>query len=204
MNNIWDTLATNQSITDTIHALKENGIEAFVVENGSHAKKKVLEMLPKQSEVMNMSSITLETLGIDKEINESGNYNAVKPKLMKMDRNTQAGEMQKLGASPEWAVGSVQAVTEDGKVLIASNTGSQLPPYTYASAHVIWVVGTQKIVKNLDEGMKRIYEYIVPLEEKHMRKLYNVGTNVSKLLIVNKEIVPGRITLIFVKEKLGF
>ncbi len=77
-------------------------------------------------------------------------------------------------------------------------------PYTYAAGHVIWIVGTQKIVKNLDEGMKRIYEYVLPLETEHMKKLYGVGSNVSKLLIVNKEIVPGRITLIFVKEKLGF
>ena len=200
----FNELADDQTITSTIQALKTNGIEAIVAENGTAARTKVLEMLPKGAEVMNMSSVTLETLGIDREINESGNYDAVKPKLMKMDRQTQAIEMQKLGAAPMWAVGSVHTVTEDGKVLIASNTGSQLPSYAYASAHIIWIVGTQKIVKNLDEGMKRIYEYIVPLEEKHMKKLYNVGTNVSKILIVNKEIVPGRITIIFVKEKLGY
>ena len=200
----FNELADDQTITSTIQALKTNGIEAIVAENGTAARTKVLEMLPKGAEVMNMSSVTLETLGIDREINESGNYDAVKTKLMKMDRQTQAIEMQKLGAAPMWAVGSVHTVTEDGKVLIASNTGSQLPSYAYASAHIIWIVGTQKIVKNLDEGMKRIYEYIVPLEEKHMKKLYNVGTNVSKILIVNKEIVPGRITIIFVKEKLGY
>lgn len=200
----WDILATDQAINNAIESLKKAGIDAIVVENGQKAKEKVLEMLPKGAEVMNMSSVTLETIGLDKEINESGNYDAVKPKLMKMDRQTQAVEMQKLGAAPVWAVGSIHAVTEDGKVLIASNTGSQLPTYAYTSSHVIWVVGTQKIVKNIDEGIKRIYEYVVPLEEEHMRKLYNVGTNVSKLLIINKEIVPGRIKLIFVKEKLGF
>lgn len=200
----FDDLADDQTITTTIQALKNNGVEATVVENAEAARKSVLGMLPKGAEVMNMSSVTLETIGLDKEINESGNYNAVKPKLMKMDRQTQALEMQKLGSAPEWAIGSVHAVTEDGKVLIASNTGSQLPAYAFASAHIIWVVGTQKIVKTLDEGMRRIHEYIVPLEEEHMKKLYNVGTNVSKILIVNKEFVSGRITLIFVKEKLGY
>lgn len=202
--NTFDKLAADQVISDTIQSLKNNGIEAIVVEDGETAKKKVLEMLPKGAEVMNMASVTLETIGLDKEINESGNYDAVKPKLMKMDRKTQSLEMQKMGAAPTWSVGSVHAVTEDGRVLISSNTGSQLPGYVYGSAHVIWVVGTQKIVKNLGEGMRRIYEYIVPLEEVHMKKLYNVGTNVSKLLIVSKEIVPGRITVIFVKEKLGY
>lgn len=204
MNITWDRLADAQTIANTIQALKGHGIEAMVVENASKAKERVIELLPKGAEVMDMSSVTLETIGLDKEINESGNYDAVKPKLMKMDRQTQAVEMQKLGAAPEWAVGSVHAVTQDGKVLIASNSGSQLPAYAYASAHIIWIVGTQKIVKNLDEGMKRIYEYVLPLESAHMMKLYNVGSNVSKLLIVNKEIMPGRITIIFVKEKLGF
>ncbi len=202
--NTFNKLADDQTIIDTIQALKTNGIEALVVENGAKAKEKVLELLPKGAEVMNMSSVTLETIGLDKEINESGNYDAVKPKLFKMDRKTQGVEMQKLGAAPVWAVGSVHAVTEDGRVLIASNTGSQLGVYAYASAHIIWVVGTQKIVKNLDEGVKRIYEYVLPLENEHMKKLYGVGSNVSKLLIINKEIVPGRINIIFVKEKLGF
>lgn len=200
----WDALADNQTITNTIQTLKNTGIEVVVVENGEKAKEKVLELLPKGAEVMTMASVTLETLGLDKEINESGNYDAVKTKLSKMDRKTQGIEMQKLGAAPIWSVGSVHAVTEDGKILIASNTGSQLGSYAYAAAHVIWVVGIQKIVKDLDEGMERIYDYVLPLENEHMKKLYGVGSNVSKLLIINKEINPGRITVIFVKEKLGF
>ena len=200
----WSKLASEESIAKTTENLKTNGINAMVVQNGVQAKEKVLEMLPKNAEVMSMSSVTLETLNIAKEINESGNYNSVKSKLEKMDRKTQGLEMQRIGAAPEYAVGSVHAVTEDGKIIIASNTGSQLPAYAYAASHVIWVVGTQKIVENLDEAMKRIYEYVLPLESERMQKIYRVGSNVSKLLIINKEIAPNRLTLIFVKEKLGF
>ena len=204
MNKAWDALADDQTINKTIEALKQNGSASLVVENGEKAKEKILELLPKGEEVMSMSSVTLDSITISKEINESGNYDAIKPKLMKMDRKTQGTEMQKMGSAPRWTVGSVHAVTQDGKVLIASNTGSQLSAYSYASTHVIWVVGTQKIVENLDEGIKRIYEYVLPIEDEKMKKLYNVGSNVSKLLIVNKEIVPGRVMIIFVKEKLGY
>lgn len=201
----FTVLASDESIARTIDALKANGINAVVVENAQEARKKVLEIIPQNTEVMTMSSVTLETIGIDKEINETGKYNSVKNKLYKLDRKTQGLEMQKLGAAPEYAVGSVHAVTEDGKVLIASNTGSQLPAYAYASAHVLWIVGTQKIVANLDEGMRRIYDYVLPLESERMNKFYGVPkSNVSKLLIVSKEIKLQRITLIFVKEKLGF
>lgn len=203
--NKWNQLADQQSINKTIQALKANGIEALFVESGEEAKKKVLEMIPQGAEVMNMTSVTLDTIGLPKEINESGKYNAVRTKLMTMDRATQGLEMQKMGAAPQWTVGSVHAVTEDGHALIASQSGSQLPAYVYGAAHVIWVVGAQKIVKNTDEGMKRIYEYVLPLESDRARKAYGVpGSNVSKVLIVNKEIQPGRLTLILVNEVLGF
>ncbi len=203
--NTWDQIPDENVINRATGALKQNGMEALVVENGEAAKQKVLQLIPKGAEVMTMSSVTLEDSGIDKEINDSGRFNAIRKKLYALDRTTQRSEMLKLGAAPEYAVGSVHAVTEDGKVLIASNTGSQLPAYAYGSAYVIWVVGAQKIVKNLDEGMKRLYDYVLPLEHVHMQKKYGApGSNVSKLLIVNKEIVPGRITIIFVKEKLGY
>ena len=200
----WADLADEEMLTSTVAALKTNNIAAVVVSTGMEAKQKVLELIPKGAQIMTMSSETLIAIGLTKDINESGDYDAVKPKLLKMDRATQSHEMQKLGSTPEWTVGSVHAVTQDGHTLIASNTGSQLPAYVYGSTHVIWVVGTQKIVTDTAEGMKRIYEYVLPLESARMKKVYNVPSNVSKLLIFNKEIIPNRITLIFVKEKLGF
>jgi hypothetical protein len=203
----WNTLANEKTINKTVDSLKQANIESIVVTTGEEAKKKVLEIIPKGAEVMQMTSITLDTIGISKEINESGNYDSVRNKLNTLDRETQHSEMQKLGAAPDWSIGSVHAVTEDGKVLIASNTGSQLPGYAYGSSHVIWVVSTQKIVKNLDQGMKRIYDYVLPLETLRARKAYGLPdtftSNVSKLLLVNKEVTPNRITIIFVKEKLG-
>src|SRR3989344_5373566 len=120
-------------------------------------------ILPKNAEVMDMSSTTLEKIGIVKEI-QSNRYSSVRNKLNSMNRENQSKEMQRLGAIPEWAVGSAHAVTENGEVLIASASGSQLPAYAYGSSNVIFVVGAQKIVKNIDEGIKRIYEYCLDLE----------------------------------------
>lgn len=204
----YNQLASKENVEKIIASLKANGMDAVFVQSGQEAKQKVLEILPLGAEVMNMASVTLETLGLDKEIMESGKYDAVKNKLNKMDRKTQSLQMQKIGGAPEWAVGSVHAVTEAGQVIIASNTGSQLPAYAYAAAHIIWVVGTQKIVKDLDVGFKRIYDYILPQESVRIRKAYNLpdsfNSNVSKVLIINKEISSGRITMILVNEVLGF
>ena len=200
----WTELASDRKIQQTIDALKTNGINALVVENQKLAKEKVFELLPLGAEVMTMSSVTLQTTGIAKEIDESGKYDSVRNKLKKMDRKTQSLEMRKLGAAPAWAVGSVNAVTEDGIVMTASNTGSQLGPYVYGSEHVIWVVGTQKIVKDIDEAVERIYEYCLPLESERLKKIFGSPSNASKKLTISEEIRPNRITLIFVKEKLGF
>lgn len=202
--NQWETLASDASIKRAADALKANGIDVIVIESGAEAAKKVFELLPKGAEVMNMTSETLDVIGVSKEIMESGRFNSVRKKLMSMDANTRVSELRKLGAAPDWAVGSVHAVTEDGKIVVASATGSQLPAYAYGAGKVIWVVGTQKLVKNLDEAMKRLSEYTFPLEDARARQVYGMGSSISKLLIINKEFAPGRITLILVKEKLGF
>ncbi len=202
----WDQLATDDSIKKVIDALRQAQIEVVVVENGKEAKEKVLDILPKDVEVMTMQSMTLKDIGLAEAIDELGNYKSVRKELSSMDRTTQGQEMSKLGAAPEWSIGSIHAVTEDGKVVVASNTGSQLGAYAYGASRVVWVVGTQKIVKNLDAGMERIYDYILPLESKRLSKALGkeVTSDVSKVLIFNKEVRPGRITMILVKEKLGF
>lgn len=198
-------MASDESIEKVVSSLKAENIDVFVVDNGGQAKAKVLEIIPKGAEVITISSQTLEKTGLTAEINESGNYNSVKAKLMKMDRATQGREMQQMGAAPEWAVGSVHAVSEDGHIFTASNTGSQLGAYAYGSAHVVWVVGSQKIVKNWDDGVKRVYEYSLAKESERQKEKGNpAGSFVSKLLVISKEIRPGRITMVIVKENLGF
>jgi hypothetical protein len=201
----WSLLASEESIKKVSDSLKSENIEVFIFENGLEAKKKVLELIPIGAEVMTMSSQTLEAIGINKEINESGSYNSVKAKLMKMDRITEGREMQKLGAAPDWAIGSIHAVSEDGHVFVVSNTGSQLGAYAYSASHVIWVVGSQKIVKDWEEGVKRVYEYSLPHESERQKGLGNAkGSNIGKFLIFNNEIRQGRVTMIIVKEELGF
>lgn len=204
LNERFAKLATDATLEKAASALQANGLAAVVVESGQAAKTKVLELIPQTAEVFTMSSTTLEQIGLMQAINESGKYVSVRKKLTAMDRAKQGKEMNALGAVPDWTVGSVHAVTEDGHVFVASNTGSQLGPYAYGADHVIWVVGSQKVVKDDAKALKRINEYVLPLERERIRKLYNRESEVSKLLVVNIEKIPGRITVILVKEKLGF
>ena len=196
--------ASDSQIERTRQALEDNNIHAVVAGNGAEAKRILFELIPAAAEVFTSSSVTLNTLGIPDEIDNSGRYDSVRAKLSMMDRETRGREMQKMGATPEYMVGSVHAVTETGRVVIASKTGSQLAGYVAGAAHVIWVVGTQKIVPTLEIGLKRIEEYTLPLEDARSLEVYGVGSDINKLLIINKEAAPGRATMILVKENLGF
>lgn len=200
-NLAFSKLASDEQIERTSQALEANGIHTLVAENGDEAQKMVFDLLPEGAEVFTATSQTLEKLGI---LAGLARYDSVRAKLSKMDDKTQHREMVKLGATPEYILGSVHAVTEDGRALIASMSGSQLAPYAAAAAKVIWVVGAQKIVKDLAEGLRRIEEYAFPLEDQRAQQSYGVHSGVNKVLIVNKEISPDRITIIIVKESLGF
>ena len=194
-------LATDDQLNRTATALEANNIHAIIVDDGIEAKRIFFELVPDGAEIYLGASVTLEKLGIRDDVDKSGRFDALRPKMFAMNRQTQAREIRKLAGAPDYAAGSVQAVTEDGQVLIASNTGSQLGPYAISAGKVIWVVGSQKIVKDLNQGLRRIQEYCYPLEEEHMRQLYNMGTAVNKVLIVNRELRPGRTTMIIVKKR---
>lgn len=200
----YASLASAAQIQRTVEALTANGMIAIVVETGADARKKVAELLPAGAEAFISSSATLDQLGITEDVDKSGRYDSVRVKLSKLDYQTQQREMVKLGASPEYVLGSVHALTESGVAMIASASGSQLGPFGAGASKVIWVVGSQKIVPNYEEGVKRINEYALPLEDERALKVYKAHSVVGKLLVVNREISPDRITVIIVKENIGF
>lgn len=201
-NEAYAALASDEQVARAAKALEANNIHTIVVDTGEQAKAALWKLIPEGAEVFTATSRTLDTLDVPQEVNQR--YDSVRAKLAKMNRETQNREMIKLGAVPQYIVGSVHAVTEDGKVVVASNTGSQLAPYAASAEHVIWVVGTQKIVPNLDEGLKRVREYTYPLEDERALQAYGMNSFISKWLIVNREVMPGRTSMILVKEKLGF
>src|SRR5689334_15070300 len=114
----FSELASDAQIERVVHALETNGIHAMTAENGEDARRIFFELIPEGAEVFLGASVTLETLGIKDEIDTSGRYEALRPKMFAMDRATQGREIRKLGGAPDYAAGSVHAVTEDGQVLI--------------------------------------------------------------------------------------
>ena len=200
----FSELASDERIASAAAALERNGVRAVVVATGGEARSLVRSLLVEGAEVFNNTSRTLETLGVAEDIERSGRYQSLRLRLYQMDREMQQHEMRMLAAAPEYVVGSVHAVTEDGSLLIASASGSQLGPLVSGAEHVILVIGGQKIVADLDTGLRRIYEYCLPLEDERARRAYGVPSGVNNILVINRVLAPGRVTAILVRERLGF
>ena len=200
----FSRLASGQQIRAVANALERSGITVSVVESGQDARQAVRSLLPVGAEVYNNTSRTLEVIGVAEDIERSGLYQPLRPRLYQMDRQMQGREMRQLSAAPDWVVGSVHAVTEEGSLLIASASGSQLGPIVSGAGHVILVIGGQKVVHDLNAGLRRIDEYCFPLEDMRARQAYGVPSGVNSVLIVNKAVARGRITTILVNEQLGY
>ena len=198
------TIADDARVKRTSAALEANGISVLRAANAADAKRIVLDLIPHGSQVHHGASQSLEDSGITDELEKSGRYDPVRPQIWSMDRATQADEIRRLSAAPDVMLGSVHAVTETGSLVTASMGGSQLGPYAAGGGRVILLVGTQKIVSDLEEGLRRIDEYALPLEDARAQAAYGIHSAVNKILIINREIAPGRITVVLVDEVLGF
>lgn len=202
----FNQLADDTTVQKTKNALTYNGFKVLVVTSGTEAKDAVLSLIPDGSEVMENTSRTLDDIGVSVAIDESGRFVSLHKKSLSMNRETEGKKISELRSVPDWAIGSFHAVTEDGKIMMASGSGSQIPGYAYGANHVIFVAGTHKIVKDVDEGFVRIYEHSLPLESERINKINNTtdGSNPRRILIMNSEKNTERTTIILVKEVLGF
>lgn len=203
----YDTLANTEAVQKAVNALAEHGIQAVVVNNRVEALEKVRSLIPKGASVMNGSSRTLEEIGFVDYL-KSGNHgwkNLHEEILAEKDPAKQA-ILRKQAVLADYYLGSVHAAAETGQLVIASNSGSQLPHIVFTSPNLVFVVGAQKLAPNLDAALARVREYVLPLEDKRMKEVGMGGSAISKLLIFEREpVFMGRkVHVIFVNEKLGF
>ena len=200
----WGIRADDVRVKRTMAALETNGITALRAPDAAAAKRIVLDLIPEASQVYHGASQTLDLVGITDEIDKSGRYAALRPRIWSMDRETEGNEIRRLGAAPDVMLGSVHAVTETGSLLAASMSGSQLGPYLSGAGRVILVIGTQKIVRDVEEGLLRINEYAYRLEDARAQAAYGIRSAVNKVAVINREFTPGRITVVLVDEAIGF
>jgi len=196
-------LPDEQTLAATITALEEHGFSVEVVDDLEAARHVVLTRIPQDSSVMTNTSVTLEQTGIADAVNNGGPYDSARSKMAKLDFATQLQEMKAIGGQPDYALGSVHAITRDGTLVIASSSGSQLASYAWGASNVIFVAGAQKIVPTLEAARDRIYGHSLVLEDARAIAAYGQHSSVGKMLEIHSEL-PGRIHIVLVRQVVGF
>lgn len=195
--------ASEETIDRVAAAIRANHVEVLVVDTAAEARRAVLDRIPLGAEVHSGKSKTLQDIGVFAELFESGRYDSLRARYMRMDGQSQGREIRKLIAAPDYMLGSVNAVTESGDLVIASATAGQLGPYAAGAGRLLLVVGSQKIVRDLDAAWRRIEQYVFPYEDEQVRTRLNMGTFLGKVLIMRREWIDGRVTVILVREPVG-
>jgi hypothetical protein len=185
-------------------ALTAHGFTAEILDDAAAARARVKDLIPEGAAVFTSASETLRLSGIDGDINGSGRYQAIRPRVLAMDRATHMDEIRRLMASPDVVVGSVAAVTETGSLVAASGSGTQLPSYSGGAGRAIWIVGAQKVVPNLPAALRRVEEHCLPLESARTQAAYGWPSAVNRMLILNAEPYPGRSTVLLLRKAIGF
>jgi acyl-CoA hydrolase len=199
----FTALPDDQTLAATVVALEEHGFSVEVVDDFDAAREAVLAHIPEGASVMTNTSVTLQETGIADAINDGGPYDSARNKMFALDFATQAQEMKAIGGQPDYALGSVHAVTRDGTLVIASASGSQLASYAWGAANVIFVVGAQKLVPTLEAARERINEHSLKLEDARAYAAYGQNSVVGKVLEIHQE-PPGRIHVVLIRRSVGF
>jgi LUD domain len=204
----FTTLPDEPVLASAVTALEEHGFSVEVVDDLDAARQAVLARIPDGASVMTNTSVTLAETGIADAINEGGPYESARNKMFALanlgqQSATQAQEMKAIGGQPDYALGSVHAVTRDGTLVIASASGSQLASYAWGAANVIFVVGAQKLVPDLAAAHERIYQHSLVLEDARAIAAYGQHSSVGKILEIHQEL-PGRIHIVLIRQAVGF
>ena len=199
----FTALPDDATLAATVVALEEHGFSVEIVDDLAAARRAALARIPHGSTVMTNTSVTLQETGIEDAINGGGPYESARNKMLALDFQTQVQEMKVIAGQPDYALGSVHAVTGDGTLVIASASGSQLATYAWGAANVIFVVGAQKLVPTLDAARERVYQHSLKLEDARAQAAYGQHSYVGKVLEIHQEL-PGRIHIILIRQPVGF
>ena len=197
--------ASVDTINNVIKKLEARNLSAVLAKDKSDALSKITDMIPDGSSLLEASSTTLKEIGFDDYLKVNPKkWDILKNKIQAESDEVKRADLRRQLTYTDYTIGSIHALTKEGEVIFASASGSQVPGYIYTAKHVIWVVGAQKIVNSVEDGIKRIREYVFPKEDARMKSIGAPGSNIAKIILFYKEMIPGRVTLVLVNEQLGF
>lgn len=194
--------AGGEALSRAAKGLRERGYTAHVVDTAADARTLVRDLLPRDKAIFTANSETLRHSGLLADIDDGEEFISVRAQLAGIDAADVRRQVT-MGATPDVIVGSVHAVTEDGILVATSASGSQLGPYAAGAEKAIWVVGGHKVVPDLETALRRVRTFSYPMEHERWRK-QGFESFIGKTLIMEREFVADRATVVLLREAIGF
>jgi L-lactate utilization protein LutC len=201
----WNRLPSSDTVERTARAAEARGIRVIVVENGDGALAALQRIVPRGAEVMNGSSTTLAEIGYEDLLagGKSG-WKDLHVVITSENDDAKRAELRRKSVAADYFISSANAIAETGEIVACDASGSRVGAWPFAAGHLVLVVGINKIVPTLDDALRRVREYAYRLEDARARKAYGTPSMIGKCVILAQEKAPDRITLILVRESLGY
>jgi L-lactate utilization protein LutB len=198
----------------TSSALQRNGINAYIAMTAKDATTKALSLLKKGAVVGFGGSRTVSEIGLLDALRK-GNYKLLDqydPSLSKAE----AMEQRKEGTHAAYFISGSNAVTEDGKLVNIDGLGNRLAGFCFGPEKVIIVVGRNKVVPDVQSAIDRVRNVAAPMNAKRFGlKTPCVKTGrcsdcssperiCNMMLIIEKQRIKDRMSVILINEDLGF
>ncbi len=201
----WNRAPSTDAIGRAIAALKGHGITVIPVENGERALATVRELIPRGAEVMTGSSTTLIEIGFEDLLaGRTCGWKDLHTVITAENDDAKRAELRRRSVAADYFVSSASAITETGEIFGCDASGSRVGAWPFAAGHVIIVSGTNKIVPGVDDAMRRVREYVYPLENRRAMHVYGTPSMIGKCVILAQEKVPGRVTVVLIGEPHGY
>ncbi|WPU96970.1 lactate utilization protein [Mucilaginibacter sabulilitoris] len=199
-------LATRKSVDKLFENLRHRNFIPHFAVSKEDALAKVISVIPPGSEIATASSVTLKQIGfLDLLNSKKHDWKNFRDNIFTEVDHLKRDELRRESILADYNIQSLQAITENGQLLIASGMGNQLSAIAYASRNIVFVAGLQKVVPTLDSAFERLNEFVLPLENERMKRAgFKEGATLGKYLVFEREIRPRQVHVILVGEVLGF
>ena len=201
----WSRVPDEATIDRTVQAIEARRVRVVRAATADEAKQALLDLIPGGAEVMNGSSTTLIEIGYE-QLQQSNpkawrDYHAV---ITAENDDEKRQALRRRGVAADWYLSGVQAIAESGEIVGCDKTGSRVGAWPYAAGRLVLVSGANKIVPTLDDALARCWEYALPMEQQRARRAYGTSSEIGNIVVIEKEMVADRVTLILVGERLGY
>ncbi|MCC7554906.1 MAG: lactate utilization protein [Methanoculleus marisnigri] len=201
----WSRKPDETTLKKTVEAMEARNFKVFLVDTAEDGLRTLVDLLPEGAEVMNGYSTTLVEMGFDRVLKENPkgwrDYHAV---ITGENDTEKRHALRRKSVAADYFLSGVQAIAESGEIVGCDKTGSRMGAWPHAAAHLILVSGTNKIVPTVDDALRRCRDYCLPLENQRAQRTYGVRSYIGKHVILDHEDVDERVTLVLIRELLGY